>query len=348
MPRYVFASILIVLLSCQKDQRTTCDSNLFLRDVAPFSVGTTDDNILVTWGDQTSGKHFNRISTENILKMENMMPRKDSFNFWRIAWMAREAMNSKFTELHAHPVIWHNQIPDWLPQLPPDELKDLMLKYCNAYRGNLEAYSQFVAITGIDVVNEALNEDGSLRRSFWYEAMGRDYIRLAFQEFSGMNPETKLFYNDYNLALNPKKLDAALDLCDWLRSTGVRVDGIGMQMHIDIHEPSQVDIAAAFQKIIDRGYMVHVSELDVSINPRNTETSATPALLSKQADVYAGIFRLYNQLPKKYRYGITVWGYSDAESWIQNEYQRFDAPLLINVAGMKKPAYCACLNTLNQ
>lgn len=348
MHRYVGLSILFLIMACQKDTPSDCDSGLMLRDIAPFPVGTTSDDVYINWQDVVSGRHFNRITSENLLKMDRMMIRPDSNNFYPIAWITRNAANAGFTEFHAHPVVWHRQVPSWLPDIPPNDLKEIMLRYSSGYKRQLSLSNQFVRLTGIDVVNEALNEDGSFRRSFWYEAMGRDYIRLAFQEFSDLNPEIKLFYNDYNLALNPKKLDAALDLCDWLRSTGVRVDGIGMQMHIDIHEPSQMDIAAAFEKISSRGYMVHVSELDVSINPRNTETTATPTLLSKQADVYAGIFRLYNQLPKKQQYGITVWGYSDADSWIPQEYARFDAPLLIDASGNKKPAYCACLNALKK
>ena len=204
----------------------------------------------------------------------------------------------------------------------------------------------FLEVEGVDVVNEALNEDGTFRISLWYEAMGRNYILMAFREMSKLDASVKLFYNDYNLALNPVKLDAALDLCDWLRSKGVRVDGIGMQMHINIDEPQEQDITAAFEKVTGRGYLLHISELDISLNPRNTVNNANNDRLRIQADRYARVFRLYNALPAKYRYGITTWGFSDAHSWIPAEYNRFDAPLLFDTRRLPKPAYCACINAL--
>lgn len=340
---------LLLPFACQKETLSVCNSDKRLRDVADFRVGTTYDqfaNSIYLYG-EVVGEHFNRISSENLLKMDRTVLSLSEFNFFPMHWLTRNASNNKLESVHFHPVIWHKQVPEWLPSTPADSLENFLKNYCWQYRENIEM-NQFLVPEGVDVVNEALNEDGSMRRSFWYEAMGKEYLTLAYKEFSKLDPTVKLFYNDYNLESNPVKLDAALDLCDWLREQGVRIDGIGMQMHINIHEPSINDIATAVQKISDRGYMIHFSELDISINPSGTVSSATPALLNKQAERYYEVFQLYQQIPKKLQYGITVWGLADPDSWIPRTYDRFDAPLLLGELFERKPAYCSCLNALEK
>lgn len=344
--------LLMLLLSCEKERSSSCVSSTSLKDLASFPIGTTYDDYAAGPGPyaQFTANHFSRITSENLLKMENLMVREDSFNFWRMGWLNRAARNGGIRSIHIHPVVWHKQLPAWLPLDSKERTTDLYKRYLEEYQ--LAVFEQqdynFLKIDGVDVVNEALNEDGTLRKTLWYDAMGRDYILLAYREFSKLNPEIKLFYNDFNLESNPMKLDAALDLCDWLRSQGVRVDGIGLQMHVSIQTVNATDIAMAFEKVSCRGYMVHVSELDVSINPTGKLKQAGTAELNRQADLYYDIFRLYKDLPQKHQYGITVWGLSDAVSWIPREFNRFDAPLLFDENYERKPAYCSCLKALQK
>ncbi|MBI1221816.1 MAG: hypothetical protein GC180_04350 [Bacteroidetes bacterium] len=347
MYRIGIAFLLILAFSCQKTTDSICDSGKELRDVAPFPIGTTEDGVVFNWQKAQGSRYFNRISSENILKMENLAPRRDSFNFWPCSWLSREAKNAGYQYLHIHPVIWHRQLPYWLANYPKNQLKNFLTDYCRQFKKAI-LLAESIQTTGIDVVNEALNEDGTLRSSIWMQGIGKEYILEAYRIFSELDPQYKLFYNDYNLALNPAKLDAALDLCDWLRSQGVRVDGIGMQMHINLQEPSSSDIADAFAKITNRGYLLHVSELDISINPYGKANAATSDLLDKQADKFVEVIELYRHIPAHYQYGVTVWGISDRNSWIPGEFNRFDAPLLFDQNNDKKPAYCSFLNALNQ
>ncbi|HCS19053.1 MAG TPA: hypothetical protein DIW47_00565 [Bacteroidetes bacterium] len=349
MRKELLILFLLLPIACQKETISVCDSEKKLRDVADFRVGTTFDQFrgsLYLYG-EVVGEHFNRISSENALKMDRTVLSYSEFDFFPYASLSREGKFNKLQAIHIHPVIWHKQVPKWLPDLPADSLESFLKNYCTKFREYL-GYTDLLVVDGIDVVNEALNEDGSMRQSFWYQAMGKDFLTLAYKEFSKLDPAIKLFYNDYNLESNPVKLDAALDLCDWLREQGVRVDGIGMQMHITIHEPSISDMAAAVQKIIDRGYMIHFSELDISLNPYGKYDTATPELLNKQAERYYEVFRLYQEIPKDLQYGITVWGLADPYSWIPDTYARFDAPLILGESFEPKPAYCSCLNALEK
>jgi endo-1,4-beta-xylanase len=63
-------------------------------------------------------------------------------------------------------------------------------------------------IKGWDVVNEALEEDGTLRRSPWMTIIGDDYIVKAFQFAHEADPAAELYYNDYNLEFAGKRAGA--------------------------------------------------------------------------------------------------------------------------------------------
>ena len=103
-------------------------------------------------------------------------------------------------------------------------------------------------IGGWDVVNEALEEDGTLRRTPWLEAIGEDYVAKAFEFAHEADPAAELYYNDYNL-WKPAKRDAAIRLVQGLKAKGLRVDGIGEQGHWGLDDPPLAAIDEALAAI---------------------------------------------------------------------------------------------------
>ena len=57
-------------------------------------------------------------------------------------------------------------------------------------------------IGGWDVVNEALNDDGSLRQSEWMKIIGEDFLK-AYQFAHEADPNLELYYNDFSLENAP-------------------------------------------------------------------------------------------------------------------------------------------------
>jgi len=96
-----------------------------------------------------------------------------------------------------------------------------------------------------------------------------------------------------------------------------------------------------FIKLAATGLKVHVSELDIRINPNNAPAfTATDDLLTQQAAKYKYVVDSYNtNVPASQRYGITVWNVTDADSWIVTSLGRTDFPTLFNSSYQKKPAY---------
>lgn len=205
-------------------------------------------------------------------------------------------------------------------------------------------------VTGWDVANEVIIDGtGELRTGantagtgdsfFWADYLGRGYIADAFRWANSADPSAKLFINDYNLESDSRKLDTLIKIINELKSAAVPVHGVGSQMHISINT-SNSGIDNAFQKLAATGLLIHVSEIDVRINPSNTNPFvASQALLDLQADKYKYVVESYfRNVPVSQRFGITVWNVTDADSWIVTG-GKADAPTLFDNSFNKKPAY---------
>lgn len=210
-----------------------------------------------------------------------------------------------------------------------------------------------------DVVNEPVNDNGSLRTGpytdkdaadtfYWAEYLGRAYLAKAFTYANQADPTALLFINDYNLEAGSAKVDSLVKIVTALKEANVPIHGIGTQMHSSITS-SYHDIDNMFKKLAATGLQIRISELDVKLNPSNKvmdpATSAT--LYSLQASMYKYILQSYfNHVPAAQRHGITIWGQMDKNSWIVTQQKLNDAPLLFDNSGKKKPAYAAVIQVL--
>ncbi len=331
---------IFLLASCSKPVSENCaGSGLYTKASFPigtaFNLSDAAEHPLLT---QKFSTHFNAFTPENALKFSTISPWPGVYDFSEgdslvALWQDR-------ARIHGHTLIWHQQLPSWFAQYKGD-YKELLQAHVRTvirhYARNIRSW---------DVVNEALTEQGELRASPWLEQVGEDYIYLAFKAAQEADAKATLFYNEYNLALNPRKLDAALRLCENLRSRGIRLSGIGMQMHIGVSYPSREEIAFAVEKIWRAGFTVHFSELDISLNPLGNKKNFSEADFQAQAAKYREVVEVYQQIPRDHQFGITLWGIGDADSWIPNYFNRVDAPLLFDAHYNPKPAFCAFQNAL--
>jgi endo-1,4-beta-xylanase len=221
-------------------------------------------------------------------------------------------------------------------------------------------------INGWDVVNEALNQDGTMRQSPWLKIIGEDYLVKAFQFAHEADPSAELYYNDYDLEL-PAKRAGGVELIKKLKAAGVPISGVGLQNHNQMEWPSAADEDATITAFSSLGLKVHITELDVDVLPRTTKPGAdyavddpvTPklnpyvaglpdAMQRALAKRYAELFRVY----LKHRDAIervTFWGVADGDSWLNNWPMkgRTNYPLLFDRDGKAKPALKAIISTSN-
>ncbi|MDN3580725.1 endo-1,4-beta-xylanase [Mucilaginibacter flavus] len=230
-------------------------------------------------------------------------------------------------------------------------LKTFITTTVKRYKGKIKAW---------DVVNEPMSDgNGALRDSanytipaantgnqfLWAHYLGRAFALKAFQYAKATDASALLFINEYNLEYN-FKLDSLIGYVKELKAKGAQIDGIGTQMHINL-QTTQASIDNEFVKLAATGLMVRVSELDVTMNSSKTASfSPTSAQLAAQAAMYKYVVQSYlKNVPKAQRFGITVWGLTDNESWL-NIPSAPDYPLLFNQNLSKKAAYYGFLEAL--
>ena len=115
---------------------------------------------------------------------------------------------------------------------------------------------------------------------------------------------------------------------------------LGLQMHIDITTPD-VGIENALRKSAETGLLIHISELDISMNTKRTKTFVPTAdELERQFQKYKFVVAAYKRLvPTKQQFGITMWNVGDADSWIPGFCECSDFPSLFDKTYTKKRVY---------
>jgi len=308
------------------------------------------------------GAHFNALTAENDMKWERIQPEEGEFDF-AISDALVERAQSQGAFIVGHTLLWHSQTPDWVFQdsagqpasraLLLNRLQHHIETIVGRYKGRIH---------GWDVVNEALNEDGTWRDSPWYQIIGDDYIAKAFEYAHAADPAAALYYNDYNLSKAPKR-DSAIKLIKRLQAKGIPVGGIGIQGHYGIGYPPLEELEASIVAFGKLGIPVMFTELDISVLPfpsqgqmgadisQNFELQAelNPYVdgldvetSQALADSYVALFTMF----LKHRdliNRVTLWNLTDASTWRNNWPMRgrTDYPVLFDRANEPKQAYRA-------
>lgn len=346
MKKILYITILfLTCIGCKKSTYDYCSDETSLYKIAKYPIGyAIDYSTLISDGnyEKIAIQQFNSVTAENTFKAENLAPYLGVYDFREADSIVAFAKRNN-QRVHGHTLIWHQQIPNWIKEFNGTS-NDWELLYKTYIQTVVLHFKDKVAAW--DVVNEAFNEDGTLRSSIWKEKLGNTYIEKAFKYVQEVDNNVLLFYNDYNLESNSTKRNAVIQLLNNLKLKGIKVNGIGMQMHVSIVSPEMSQIATAIKQVTDNHYQLHLSELDVSVNPNSNDILLTNNLANKQASLLAGVVQLYNQIETKYQYGITFWGITDRYSWIRSYYNRIDFPLLYDDNYLPKPTYCAVKNHL--
>ena len=329
----------------------------------------TDDSIELG----VVARDFNALTAENCMKPMFMQPNEGEY-FFKASDYCVDFAEANSMVLVGHTLVWHAMTADWVfkdeaGQLPGRELMlERMRTHIDTVVGRYKG-----RIPYWDVVNEAVVCDGAgnsakWRESPWFKAIGEDYIELAFRHTHSVDPDAKLYYNDYDM-VKKEKVDFVLEMVSGMRANGVPIHGVGMQGHWMLDWPSLSDIEYALRTFADAGIPVSITELDITVLPDppshsganvtddveyaekyNPYSQSVPdEVLQEQADRYQEIFELF----LKYKSNIervTFWGTSDSQSW-RNSYPmkgRTDYPLLFDRKFNSKPAYHSLLKLSNE
>ena len=326
-----------------------------------FYVGTAMNAGQIMERDSASVRvikeNFNAIVAENCMKSGPIQPLEGEFNFEQPdKFVEFGEKNNLF--ITGHCLVWHSQAPSWFfkdsqgKDVTREVLIERMKKHIYTVAGRYKG-----RVKGWDVVNEALNEDGTLRMTKFLEIIGEDYLQLAYQFAHDADPSAELYYNDYALA-NPAKRNGAIALVKKLKEQGARVDAIGEQCHIGLNYPDIREFEKSIEAFAALGVKVMITEMDISVLPSpdrrmsadisasfdyqkklNPFTEGLPdsvnAIFEKR---YLDFFKLFLK-HKKVITRVTLWGVNDALSWKNNfpVRGRTDYPLLFDRKNQPKP-----------
>lgn len=284
----------------------------------------------------TIAKHFNSIVAENCMKPESMQPQEGKFK-WRKAERFVKYGEDHGLTVTGHVLVWHSQTPEWFfkdaegkpasREMLIERMRTHILTVVCHFKGRIK---------GWDVVNEAIQDDGSYRHSPWYQIIGPEYIELAFQFAHEADPNAELYYNDYSMA-NPAKRKTVCELIRKLKAKGLRIDGVGMQSHNGLGWPDLSEYEASIDAFADCGVKVMITELDLNVLPNpdsfggaevsqdfayderlNPYKNGLPEDVAQRIDKrWLQLFAIY----KRHAHQISrvcLWGISDAQSWMND------------------------------
>lgn len=312
-------------------------------------------------------KHFNSITPENLLKWEEVHPKPGQYNF--------EAADRyvAFGEKHkmrivGHALVWWHQTPDWVfkddsgkpasRELLLERMREHIFTVMGRYRGRIHSW---------DVVNEAINADGTWRNSRWYQILGEEHVAKAFEFARHADPDAELNYNDFDLENRPK-CEGVVRLIKGLQAKGIHPDAIGIQGHWFVDHPSMEEIEHHFNVLGQLGPKLLITELDLGVLPyypleskivdissfdpemqkkHNPYPNGLPEPIEqKLAKRYADLFSMLLKHKDKF-VRVTFWAVHDGQSW-RNYWPitgRADYPMLFDRQCQPKPALEAIIKS---
>jgi endo-1,4-beta-xylanase len=280
-------------------------------------------------------REFNTVTPENVMKWETVEPQQGVTDFSQGDALVRFARANR-QAVRGHTLVWHSQLPTWLTSgtFTNEQLEAILRRHifeeAGHFRGRIYAW---------DVVNEAFNEDGTLRDTIWLRALGPDYIAKAFIWAHKADPHARLYYNDYNLESIGPKSDAALALVKQLKARHVPIDGVGFQGHLGIQYPYPDTFGDNLQRFAAAGFDVAITEADVRM-----VLPVTPEKLATQATYFGDMMRSCVAVRRCVTF--TLWGFTDKYSWVPGFFAGEGAATPLDEAFQPKPAYFALRDAL--
>ncbi|MET9595578.1 endo-1,4-beta-xylanase [Streptomyces sp. NPDC006516] len=278
---------------------------------------------------------FTSVTAENAMKWESVEPTRGAYD-WAAADELVDFAKKNRQLVRGHTLVWHSQLPAWLNNgdFTAEELREILRRHITEqvthFKGDIWQW---------DVVNEAFNDDGTLRDSIWLRKLGPGYIADAFRWAHEADPKARLFINDYNIEGVNAKSTALYELVTQLRKQRVPIHGVGIQGHLGVQYSAPHDIADNMLRFDRLGLETAITEADVRM-----PMPADSTKLEAQAEGYGVLLRGCLLTPGCNDF--TVWGFTDTYSWVPDTFPGQGAANILDENYAPKPAYGTLRQTL--
>ena len=297
---------------------------------------------------------FNSTTATNEFKAYSLLNQTKSIqqgipvmNYAQADSIARLAQE-KGIGIRGHVLVWDAYMKDWFFRegfksdgafVSKEVMKERLAYYIDQVITHFE--TEFPGVVYCwDVVNEAVADGANewvsgnefhIRKTrsgspnMFCEVLGPDYVKFAFkcarQTVNKVNPNIKLFYNDYNTFYQDKR-NAIIRLIQDMNREQKLCDGIGMQGYIGgygqqagcMNSNDLSLIKTAIKMYSDLGIEVQLTEVAV----RNYDASQ----MSKHAKFYGNLIRtIISACQEGANFtGLTIWGICDNPSLPKSDY----------------------------
>jgi endo-1,4-beta-xylanase len=288
----------------------------------------------------TLAREFDIVTPEVSMKFDATEPERGLYTFAKGDAIVAFAQAHNM-QVRGHNLVWYRALPSWLGSghFSRNELMDILREHIftevSHYRGQVNIW---------DVVNEAVDNNSTLRDSIWLNGIGPQYIDMAFRWAHEANPQARLFYNDFGGEGLGRKSDAIYNLVRGLLQRGVPINGVGLQMHVSLGAyPNPQDVLANMKRLVALGLEVQITEMDVQIQ---NDHRPIQARLDAEAQLYGDMLSVC--LLVKQCTAFVMWGFTDRYSWIPGSTGHPDAPLIFDGEYHPKPAFFALILVLDE
>lgn len=292
-----------------------------LREAANASsilIGTAVRPSLLSEGSYsaTLAREFSLVEPEDAMKWWVVRASGEGFDFQKGDEVVLYAQ-AHGMKVRGHCLVWDHNNPKWLTDghFAVAQMSHLLEQHITT---EMKHYSGLVFAW--DVVNEALDENGNVKDSPWYNQpgiglsdKGTAYLEQSLRWAREADARALLFYNDNGGEGLNRKSDAIYAMLKDFKQRGVPIDGVGLQMHISRLDYDTDAVAKNIERLTKLGLQVHITELDVSL-PVDSQGEANKEDLARQAEIYRGVVRACVTNPGCT--AIQTWGFTDKYSWI--------------------------------
>jgi endo-1,4-beta-xylanase len=362
------AIIAFALITVQYASAQTGKTSLKEAFKNDFLIGTAMNSAQIEGKEPNAARlipqEFNAVTPEDVMKAIHIHPEWNKYNFDLPDKLVAYGKKHDI-KITAHVLIWHSQLPLFVKKMQSaDSLKTFFENHITTVASRYDG-----KILSWDVVNEALDEDGSMRKTIFLEKLGPGYVVEAFRLAQKAAPHTELYYNDFNIE-EPGKRAGAIKLIKEIQAAGVRIDGVGIQGHWHLGTLPFKEIEESIVEFAKLGIKVAFTEVDISVTPNvfahNTaDVNATSKDRSAKMNPYANGLpdsvrqRLTNDYVELFKIllrhkdavsRITFWGLNDGQSWL-NDWPipgRTDYPLLFDRNFQPKDIYYKLIELAKQ
>ena len=241
--------------------------------------------------------YFNQVTPENAGKWGSVEPFRDNMNWTELDSAYALAKDNGFPYRH-HVMIWGNQQPSWIENLPVSEQRAEIEEWFQAFAG------RYPDIDFVEVVNEPLhdppNAPGSGGGNYINAlggsgATGWDWVLEAFRLARQYFPSSQLLINDYSIVNSTSSTNQYLQIINLLKAEGL-IDQIGVQAHAFSTGASASQMRSNLDALAATGLPLYVTEMDID-GPTD----------QVQLESYQRIFPVFWEHPAVK--GVTLWGF---------------------------------------